>query len=85
MARIHRIEIVADVIVGRDCLDPEQCLAVRPAVAFVQCPLERQERRALHEKYGKRRQSEIGHPDIAGTTSTLVRKPSGAVAEVVGI
>jgi hypothetical protein len=39
--RIGRVKHVADVVVGRDFLDPEQGLAVRPPMAFLQGALER--------------------------------------------
>jgi len=51
--RISGIEHVADVIVGRDFLDPEQSLAVRAPLALLQGALERQKRRVLHEKQGR--------------------------------
>jgi hypothetical protein len=65
--RIDQIEHVADVIVGGDFRDPEQGLAVRLPLAFLKGALERQKRRALHEKQGEGRQTEICHRDIAAT------------------
>ena len=37
--RIRLVQHVADVVVGRNFLDPEQALAVRAALAFLQQPL----------------------------------------------
>src|SRR5271155_1206358 len=72
--RIGQIEHVADVIVGGDFRDPEQGLAVRPPLAFLKGALERQKRRALHEKQGEGRQTEIRHRDIAAPPLPGVRK-----------
>src|SRR3981081_1054839 len=51
--RVRFVEHVADVIVGRNFLDAEQTLAIRPALAFLQSALKGQERSALHEKHAK--------------------------------
>ena len=72
--RIGQIEHVADAIVGGDFRDPEQGLAVRPPLAFLKGALERQKRRALHEKQGEGRQTEIRHRDIAAPPLPGVRK-----------
>src|ERR1700730_11670227 len=72
--RIGRVEHVADVIVGRDFLDPEQALAVRAAMALLQGALERQKRRALHEKQGERRKPKIRHRNVAAASLPGVRK-----------
>src|SRR5580700_774899 len=72
--RIDAIEHVADIIVGGDCPDPEQALAVRAPLALLQGALERQKRRALHEKQGKRRKPEVRHRDVAAAPFPGVRK-----------
>jgi hypothetical protein len=74
--RVRAIEHVSDIIVGRDLLDAEQSLAVRPTAAFLQLALKGQKRRALHEKHGEGRQPEIGHADIAAAALARVRKAS---------
>jgi hypothetical protein len=72
--RIGGVEHVADVVVGRDFLDPEQSLAVRAPLALLQGALERQKRRALQEKKGECRQPEIRHRDVAAASLPGVRK-----------
>ena len=73
-SRIRLVEHVPDIIVGRDSLDAEQALAVRAALSLLQLPLKRQERGALHEKHGERRQPEISHGDIAVPALARIRK-----------
>jgi hypothetical protein len=75
-SRVRAVEHVPDVIVGGDPLDPEQALAVRAPVAPLQSPLEGQERRALHEEHGERRQTEIRHGDVAAPSLAGVRERS---------
>ena len=70
--RIGAIEHVADVIAGRDFPNPEQRLAVRAPLAFLQGALEREKRGALHEKQGKRRKAEVGH--VAAAPLPGIRK-----------
>jgi len=72
--RVRAVEHVADIIVGRNFLDPKQALAVRPSLAFLQLPLKGQKRRALHEKHGEGRQTEIRHGDVAAPPLARVRK-----------
>jgi hypothetical protein len=72
--RVRPVEHVPDIIVGRDLLDAEQGLTVRPALALLQLTLKGQKRRALHEKHGEGRQPEIGHADIAAPPIARVRK-----------
>ena len=48
-------------IVARDPIETEQRLAVRPSLSLLQTALVRQERRALQEEQGKRRQANISH------------------------
>jgi hypothetical protein len=62
------------VIVGRNFLDAEQALAIRPALAFLQSALKGQERSALHEKHRERRQTKIRHGNIAAPPLTGIRK-----------
>ena len=61
----------ADVVVGGDRRHAEQRLAVRSAVAFLQRPLMRQERRASHEEDRERRQADVGHCIVAVTRRSL--------------
>ena len=75
-SRLHAVEHVPDIIVGGDFLDPEQGLAVRAPLALLQRPLKGQERRALHEEHGERRQTEIGYGDIAAPPLAGVRERS---------
>ena len=71
---IRLVEHVPDIIVRRDLLDPEQGLTVRAALALLQRPLEGEEGRALHEKHGEGRQTEIRHGDVADPPLARVRK-----------
>ena len=74
--RVRPVERVPDIIVRRDFLDPEQGLAVRPAPAPLQRPLEGQGGRALHEDHSERRQPETRHRDIAAPPLARVRERS---------
>jgi hypothetical protein len=58
---IDRVQQRPDMIVAGDPIQAEQRLAVRPALALLQTTLMRQERRALHEEQGKRRQANVSH------------------------
>jgi hypothetical protein len=73
-SRIRAVEHVPDIIVGRDLLGPEQGLAIRPSLAFLQLSLKGQKRRALHEKHGEGGQTEIRHGNIAAPSLARVRK-----------
>src|SRR5215831_19277020 len=68
------VEHVADVVVGGNFLDPEQRLAVGPAMTSLQATLKRQKRRALHEKHDKGREAEISHGNVAAAPLPAVRK-----------
>src|SRR4051812_10747792 len=48
-------------IVAGDLVQTEQRLAIRSPLSLLQTTLVRQERRALHEKQGKRRQANVSH------------------------
>ena len=72
--RVRRVQHVADIIVGGNLLDPEQRLAVRTTVPFLQCALKRQEGRTLHEKHREGGEAKISHRNIASTPLPGVRK-----------
>jgi hypothetical protein len=59
---------------GGDFLDPEQSLAVRAHMTFLQGALERQKRGALHEKQGESRQAKVRHRNVAAAPLPEVRK-----------
>ena len=56
-----RVQQCPDMIVAGDPVEAEQRLAIRPPLSLLQTALVRQERRALHEEQGKRRQADIRH------------------------
>jgi len=56
-----RVQQRPDMIVAGDLVQTEQRLAVRPPLSLLQTTLVRQERRALQEEQGKRRQ--VSHAD----------------------
>jgi hypothetical protein len=70
-----RVEHGADVVVGGDFGDAEQAGAVGAAMAFLEVPLMRQKRRALHEKHREGRHADVGHGIGRVRAETLVRKP----------
>ena len=82
-ARGGAIEHLADMGIGWDFVDPEQGLAVRPAMPFFQPSLMVQERRASHEEQRKRRQSDVGHGVFAGAAGRFapVRKTGADAAQ----
>jgi hypothetical protein len=61
VAGFNRIERLADVIVGGNVLDLEQGTGVVATARLFHVLLETQERRALREKDGERRQGDLGH------------------------
>src|ERR1019366_820784 len=56
--RRRAVQHLADIVVRGDRRDAEQRLAVRPAMALLQRPLMRQERRTSHEEYRERGQTD---------------------------
>jgi hypothetical protein len=56
-----RVQQRPDMIVAGDPVQAEQRLAVRPPQSLLQTALVRQERRALHEEPGKRREADVRH------------------------
>ena len=62
-------------IVAGDPVETEQRLAVRPSLSLLQTTLVRQERRALQEEQGKRRQADISHriPRVASLSEVRQR------------
>jgi hypothetical protein len=76
-----RVEHVADVVVAGDFGDAEQTGAVGAAMAFLELPLMRQERRALHEEHRKGRHSDVSHAVGRVDTTALVREPVQAAAQ----
>jgi hypothetical protein len=56
-----RVQQRPDMIVAGDLVQTEQRLAIRSPLSLLQTTLVRQERRALHEKQGKRRQADVSH------------------------
>ena len=56
-----RVQQRPDMIVAGDPVQAEQRLAVRAPLSLLQTALVRQERRALHEEQGKRRQADVRH------------------------
>src|SRR3954466_1500889 len=71
----HRIEHVADVVVGGNAADAEQGLAVRAAVAGLKLALMIQEGRALGEEHRQGGQADVGHGILAVGSRALVREP----------
>ena len=71
----HRIEHVADVVVGGNAADAEQGLAVRAAVAGLKLALMIQEGRALSEEHRQGGQADVGHGILAVGSRALVREP----------
>ena len=56
-----RVQQRPDLIVAGDLVQTEPRLAVRAPLSLLQTTLVRQERRALQEEQGKRRQADIRH------------------------
>jgi hypothetical protein len=69
------------VVVGGDFGDAEQAGAIGAAMPFLELPLMRQERRALHEKHRERRHSDVAHAVGCVHAATLVRKPVQAASQ----
>ncbi len=75
------IEHIANMVVGGDFDDAEQVGAVGAAMPFLELPLMRQERRALHEKHREGRHSDVAHAVGRVHAATLVRKPVQAISK----
>jgi len=78
---LDRIEPGAYLAVAGDFAHPEQCLAVRTALAGLQMTLVRQKRRALHEKRRERGQREIRYVVGRVLSPSLVGKRPAATAQ----
>jgi hypothetical protein len=76
-----RVQQRPDMIVAGDPIQAEQRLAVRPALSVLQTALVRQERRALQEEQGKRRQTDISHRVAHITSLPEVRQRVAAPAQ----
>src|ERR1019366_3689063 len=57
---VGAVEHQPDIVVAGDCRYPEQGLAVRPAMSFLQHPLMGKKRWASHEEQRERRHADIG-------------------------
>ena len=56
-----RVQQRPDMVVAGDLVQAEQRLAIRAPLSLLQTALVRQERRALQEEQGKRRQADVRH------------------------
>src|SRR3954470_21284682 len=68
-------------IVAGDLIETEQRLAIRAPLSLLQTTLVRQERRALHEEQGKRRQADISHRIARVASLPEVRQRVAAPAQ----
>src|SRR5947207_2568241 len=68
-------------IVAGDLVQTKQRLAVRAPLSLLQTALVRQERRALHEEQGKRRQADVRHRVAHITSLPEVRQRVAAPAQ----
>ena len=76
-----RVQQRPDMIVAGDLVQAEQRLAIRPPLSLLQTALMRQERRALHEEQGKRRQADVRHRVARITSLPEVRQRVAAPAQ----
>ena len=76
-----RVQQRPDMIVAGDLVQAEQRLAIRPPLSLLQTALMRQERRALHEEQGKRRQADVSHRVARVTSLPEVRQRVAAPAQ----
>ena len=87
--RFDVVEHGSNVIVAGNVLHSQQGLAIRPTVSdpFANLTLMRQERRALHEKRRKPRQSDIPHRKLQVLPAPLVRQaragPSDTLYQII--
>src|SRR6187551_2946662 len=76
-------------IVAGDPVETEQRLAVRPPLSRLQTTLMRQERRALQEEQGKRRQADISHriahvaslPEVRQRVAAPAQRPDETIQD----
>ena len=68
-------------VVAGDCRHSEQRLRVRPAASRLQRSLVRQERRALHEEYGKRRQADVRHRVAPVAACSPIRQRGASLSQ----
>jgi hypothetical protein len=76
-----RVQQRPDMIVAGDPVETEQRLAVRPPLSLLQTTLMRQERRALQEEQGKRRQADVSHRIARVASLSEVRQRVAAPAQ----
>lgn len=76
-----RVQQRPDMIVAGDLVQAEQRLAVRLPLSLLQTTLVRQERRALQEEQGKRRQADISHRIARVASLPEVRQRVAAPAQ----
>jgi hypothetical protein len=77
----NRVQQCPDMIVAGDPVETKQRLAVRPPLSRLQTTLVRQERRALQEEQGKRRQADVRHRVAHITSLPRVRQRLTAPAQ----
>ena len=70
-----------DMVVAGDLVQTKQRLAIRSSLSLLQTTLVRQERRALHEEQGKRRQADVRHRIAHITSLPQVRQRVAAPAQ----
>ena len=81
MLRRDRVKGLADVIVGGNLLDLEKGAGVVAAAGLFHAQLITQERRALGEEHGERRQSNIRHCIARIVAGAPVGQPGGDAAQ----
>ena len=81
MVGIDRVQQRPDMVVTGDPVQAEQRLAVRAPLSLLQTALVRQERRALQEEQGKRRQADVRHRVAHITSLPQVRQRLTAPAQ----
>jgi len=76
-----RVQQRPDMIVAGDPVQAEQRLTIRSPLSLLQTALVRQERGALHEEQGKRRQADVRHRIAHITSLPRVRQRVAAPAQ----
>ena len=77
MLRRDGVERLADVIVRGDALDLEKGAGVVATARLFHVALETQERGALGEEHGERRQRDVGHGELRVGAGARVRQRAG--------
>ena len=85
-----RVQQRPDMIVAGDPVETEQRLAIRAPLSLLQTTLVRQERRALHEEQGKRRQADVRHriahitslPEVRQRVAAPAQRPDETIQDV---